>query len=121
MRAFGDPSFFRLFNSLMSEASLGVTAFSWTYRGVQWIRNRHTFGNQLYGFGTDTFLLSKPAPRPWLRLVVKEFWHETDGTMRSGQWAKPLSGEKTDIRLWIQLEEKRLREVEDNLATSIKT
>jgi hypothetical protein len=118
MKAFGDASFFRLFNSLVAEAGTGMGVFAWTHCGIQWVRNRHTFGHQLYSFGTDTFLLTRPGARSWSLLVVKEFWQDTSGTsLRSGQWAKPLLGRKTDIRHWIQQEEKRLRDATSKLST----
>lgn len=111
MKSFGDPSFFRLYNALLGEGSPDPQAFEWTYRGVHWLRNRHTFTNPLYGFAIEVVLMTKSTPNAWSLLIVKEFWWERNGSsMKSGQWAKPLSGSKADIRRWVQLEERRQAE-----------
>lgn len=42
-------------------------------------------------------------------LFVKEiWWDESDKTIRSIEWAKPLSGDRSKILEWLRLEERRI-------------
>jgi hypothetical protein len=110
VKAFGDPAFFRMYEALLGEAP-GSSAFRWTHRGVEWVRTRHSYTSPTHGFGLETVEITKPGSNCWSLLVVKEFWWDSNNSsLKSSQWAKPMSGKREEIRRWVQLEERRQSE-----------
>ncbi len=109
MRSFAHPSFFRLIYALLSEAHTDMRKTKWSHRGANWVRERHTFNGTASGFAIDQYLISKPNPNGWTLLVVKEMWWDhNDKSIRSTQWAKPLSGSKAKTWEWLRAEERRI-------------
>jgi hypothetical protein len=109
VRTFASPSFFRLIYALLGEAHLDLRRTKWEHCGVNWIRERHTFNGSVSGFAIDQYLLIKPNPNGWTLLVVKEmFWDGNDKSIRSIQWAKPLSGSRSKMLDWLRAEERRI-------------
>lgn len=109
MRTFADPSFFRLIHTLIGEANSDLRFKTFAHRGVHWNRERHSFNGVVYGFAVDRYLISTPNPNGWSLLFVKEiWWDENDKTIRSTEWAKPLSGDRSKILEWLRLEERRI-------------
>jgi hypothetical protein len=109
VRTFADPSFFRLIYTLLGEAHSDLRRTKWAHRGVNWVRERHTFNGSASGFAIDQYLLTKPNPNGWTLLVVKEmFWDGNDKSIRSTQWAKPLSGSRSKVLEWLRSEERRI-------------
>lgn len=109
MRTFADPSFFRLIYMLLGEAHTDLRRTKWTHRGVNWVRQRHTYSGNHSGFAIDQYLITKPNPNGWSLLVVKEMWWDGDDKpIRSTQWGKPLSGKRVKILEWLKTEERRI-------------
>ena len=109
MRTFASPSFFRLIYVLLGEAHSDLRRTKWEHRGVNWIRERHIFNGSASGFVIDQYLLTKSSPNGWTLLVVKEmFWDGSDKSIRSTQWAKPLSGSRSKMLDWLRAEERRI-------------
>lgn len=109
MRTFADPSFFRLIHTLIGEANSDLRSKAFAHRGAHWNRERHSFNGVVYGFAVDRYLISKPNPNGWCLLFVKEiWWGENDKTIRSTEWAKLLSGNRSKILEWLRLEERRI-------------
>lgn len=109
MRTFADPSFFRLIYTLLGEAHSDMRRTKWSHRGVNWVRQRHTFNGNNSGFAIDQYLITKPNPNGWSLLVVKEMWWDgEDKPIRSTQWAKPLSGKRAKTLEWLRAEERRI-------------
>lgn len=109
MRSFGDPSFFRVFDTLLGESNSNPRTRQWTSHGIDWVRERHSFTGAYCSFGIDVFRLTKPTSPKWSFVVVKEHWWGTaqDQTLRSTHWAKPISGNKAEIMKWMKLEQSR--------------
>ena len=109
MRTFADPSFFRLIYTLLGEAHSDLRRTKWSHRNVNWLHERHTFNGSLFGFAIDQYLIAKPNPNTWSLLIVKEtWWDASDKSIRSSQWAKPLSGNRSKILEWLRAEERRI-------------
>jgi hypothetical protein len=109
MRSFGDPSFFRLLHILLGEAGADVRRTKWSHRGANWVRQRHSFTSSSVGFAIEHYLITMPNPNGWTLLVVKETWWDGDDkSLRSAQWAKPLSGERAKTLEWLKAEERRI-------------
>lgn len=109
VRTFADPSLFRLIYMLLGEAHPDLRRTKWTYRGVNWFRERHSFSSSSSGFAIDQYLISKPQPGSWSLLIVKEMWWDGDDkVIRSVQWAKPLSGSRAKTLEWLRAEERRI-------------
>jgi hypothetical protein len=109
VRTFADPSFFRLIHTLIGEANSDLRFKTFAHRGANWNRERHSFSGAGCGFAVDRYLISKPNPNGWRLLFVKEiWWDENDKTIRSTEWAKPLSGDRSKILEWLRLEERRI-------------
>jgi hypothetical protein len=94
---------------LLAEANPTLRLRSWSHRGASWYRERHSFNGVVCGFAVDRYLIGKPNPDGWTLLFVKEiWWGENDKTIRSTEWAKLLSGNRSKILEWFRLEERRL-------------
>jgi hypothetical protein len=109
VRTFADPSFFRLIRTLIGEANPDLRFKTFAHRGADWNRERHSFNGVVYGFAVDRYLISTPNPNGWSLLFVKEiWWDENNKTIRSTEWAKPLSGNRSKVLEWFRLEERRM-------------
>jgi hypothetical protein len=94
---------------LLAEANPTLQLKSWSYRGASWNRERHSFNGVICGFAVDRHLISRPNPNGWTLLFVREiWWGENDKTIRSTEWAKLLSGNRSKILEWLRLEERRI-------------
>ena len=94
---------------LVGEANKDLRLKTFAHRGVDWNRERHSFSGVVYGFAVDRYLISKPNPNGWSLLFVKEiWWDENDKTIRSTEWAKQLSGDRSKIFEWLRSEERRV-------------
>lgn len=94
---------------LLGEAHSDLRRTKWSYRGVDWIRERHSFNGSATGFAIDQYLITKPSPGGWTLLVVKEMWWDGgDKSIRSTQWAKLLSGSRAKTLEWLRAEERRI-------------
>jgi hypothetical protein len=74
MKTFVSPSFFRLFDLLMSTRNLGTKRSKWIISGIDCSRERHGFSGHSHGFAVETFNLSRAGQRGWTLMVVKEYW-----------------------------------------------
>ena len=109
MRTFADTSFFRLFDGLLGEARPDLRSTAWSHRGVDWIRERHTFNGRGAGFAIDQHVITRSGRDGWSLLIVRESWWDGhDKPLRSTQWAKPLSGSRASLLRWLREEERRL-------------
>jgi hypothetical protein len=89
---------------LLGEAHTDLRRTKWSHRGVNWVRERHSFTGSASGFAIDQYLISKPSPNGWSLLVVKEMWWDgNDKSIRSTQWAKPLSGSRAKTLDWLRM------------------
>jgi len=109
VRSFAAPSLFRLLHILLGEAGVDLRRTRWNHRGVDWLRQRHSFTSSTASFAIDQYLITKPGANGWTLLFVKEMWWDSDDkSIRSTQWAKPLSGPRAKVLDWLKAEERRI-------------
>lgn len=113
MKNFMHPSFFRLFDRLLDAANPGLKRSSWTYEGVEFERDRHSFVSSRYGVTMEVFTLTHSGRHSWRLLVSKEYWYlgEQGGGAKNLRWARPIAGRHTDILSWLRQQELTLDRV----------
>jgi hypothetical protein len=104
MKGFSQPSFFRVFDLLISLTNPGLKRARWAHDGVNFERDRHTFTAATHGFAIDVFTLTRPGSRGWSLIVAKEYWwlDEAGKSTKSLQWARPTGGQRTEILRWFE-------------------
>ena len=104
MKNFTSPSFFRLFDLLMSTHNPGFKRSKWTLDGVDCGRERHSFTGQQYGFSVEIFTFSRVGKRGWTLMIVKEHWWigEDGKDTKALRWARPTRGRRNDIIAWFR-------------------
>jgi hypothetical protein len=107
MKSFGDPSFFRLFDLLISVTNPGLKRSHWTHDGVQFERERHSVTGPKHGLAIEIFTLTHSGRRSWSLMVIKEYWWagEESRALKNLRWARPISGQRTDILSWLRAQE----------------
>jgi hypothetical protein len=111
MKSFGDPSFFRLFDLLMSLTNRGLKRSHWRYDGVEFERERHSVATPRHGLAIEIFSLTRPGRRGWSLMVIKEYWWagQDSKALKNLRWARPISGQRGDILSWLRAQEAKLR------------
>jgi hypothetical protein len=107
MKSFASPSFFRVFDQLLSSANPGMKLSRWTIDGVDCEHERHSFSGPRHGFAIEIFTLARPGKGGWSLMVVKEFWWagEEKDAGRMPHWAKLTSGQRADVFAWFRAQE----------------
>jgi hypothetical protein len=110
MKNLAHPSFFRVFDLLLGATNPDLKHTSWTHDGVSWERERHSFAGPKHGLVIEIITLARPGRRGWSILIVKEYWWagKESKAIRSLRWAKPVSGQRSDIMQWFRLQESSL-------------
>jgi hypothetical protein len=114
LKSFVSPSFFRLFDMLMSTTNPGFKRARWSFEGVDCEHERHSFTGRAHGFAVETTTLTRGGRRAWSLLVVKEFWWtgEASDAARITRWARPTAGNRGDILGWLRTQELALARTE---------
>ncbi|HEY7248695.1 MAG TPA: hypothetical protein VH678_32935 [Xanthobacteraceae bacterium] len=112
MKSLARPSFFRLFDLLQARSNPGLKLARWTHDGVEFERQRQSFTNPMYGLVTEIVILSRTGRRAWSLMVTKQYWWAgSDGKpFKNMRWARPLSGHRSDLIVWLKEQEKLLDE-----------
>ncbi|MFY9641663.1 MAG: hypothetical protein WCD20_13330 [Rhodomicrobium sp.] len=107
MKSFASPSFFRVFDLLLSSANPGMKLSRWTMDGVECDHVRHSFSGPMHGFVIEIFTLTHPGKRGWSLMVVKEFWYagKDHDTGRMPHWAKLTGGDRANVLSWFRKQE----------------
>jgi len=110
MRSLGDPSFFRLFDLLMSLTNRGLKRSHWAHDGVEFERERHSVTGPKHGLAIEIFTLTRPGRRGWSLMVIKEYWWagEESKALKNLRWARPISGQRGDILAWLRAQDAKL-------------
>jgi hypothetical protein len=110
MRSFARPSFFRLFDLLLSTTNPGLKLSRWTFDGVEFERERHSFMGPKHGVAIEIFTLTRAGRRGWTLLVTKEYWWvgEESKALKNLRWARPTSGQRSDVLSWLRVQESAL-------------
>ena len=110
MKSFARPSFFRLFDLLLSTSNPGLTLTRWTYDGVEFERERHSFSGPKHGLTIEIITLTRTGRRGWSLMVTKEYWWAgaESKAFKNLRWARPLSGQRADMLAWLRAQEAAL-------------
>lgn len=104
MKSFADTAFFLLFEEILRRDRPKDGPDIWSANGVGWRHTRHSFEGHSYGFTVELYELEKAGKTGWALLVAKEHWWagRHGEVIRSGHWAKPLSGNRASILAWLK-------------------
>lgn len=107
MKNLAHPSFFRVFDLLLGATNTGLKLSSWTHDGVSWERERHSFSGSKHSLTIEIVRLTRPGTRGWSIMIVKEYWWagKESKPIKSLRWAKPVSGQRSDILHWFRLQD----------------
>jgi hypothetical protein len=110
VKNFARPSFFRLFDLLVSLTNPGLKRSHWMHDGVEFERERHSVMGPRHGLAIEIFTLTRPGRRGWTLMVTKEYWWagEKSKALKSLRWARPTSGQRGDILSWLRAQEAKL-------------
>jgi len=107
MKSFARPSFFRLFDLLLSKTNPGLKLSRWTFDGVEFERERHSFMGPKHGVTIEIFTLTRGGRRGWTLMVTKEYWWvgEESKALKNLRWARPTAGQRGDVIAWLREQE----------------
>jgi hypothetical protein len=107
MKSFARPSFFRVFDLLLSTTNPGLQQASWSHDGIAWERERHSFTGTNHGQTIEIVTLTRPGKRGWSLMVVKEYWWagKENKPIKALRWAKPVDGQRLQILEWFRSQE----------------
>lgn len=110
MKNFASPSFFRVFDLLLSTSNLGLKKPRWSFGGVLWEHDRYTFNGPKHGLAIDIITLTHQGRRGWSLMVAKEYWWvgEESKPLKNLRWARPTAGRREDIIAWLRTQETAL-------------
>lgn len=110
MKSFARPSFFRLFDLMVSTTNPGLRRSRWTFDGVEFEREKHTFMGPRHGVAIEIFTLTRRGRRGWTLMVTKEYWWvgEESRALKNLRWARPTSGQRSDVMAWLRAQEAAL-------------
>lgn len=110
MKSLARPSFFRFFDLLLANTNPGLKRTCWTFDGVEFERNRHTFTGPRHGLAIEIFTLTHGGRRGWSFMVTKEYWWAgpDNKAFKNTRWARPLSGRRSDLMAWLRAQEEAL-------------
>ena len=110
MKNFAHPSFFRLFDLLLSLTNPGLKRSHWTHDGVQFERERHSVTGPRHGLAIEIFTLTRAGRRGWSLMVIKEYWWagEESKPLKNLRWARPISGQRGDILSWLRAQDAKM-------------
>ena len=107
MKSFARPSFFRVFDLLVSTTNPQFRLTRWSHAGVEFERERHSFSGPKHGLTIEIFTLTRPGRRGWSLMVTKEYWWagSESKAFKNLRWARPLSGDRRDVLAWMRAQE----------------
>jgi hypothetical protein len=107
MRSLARPSFFRMFDLLMSTTNPGLKLTHWTHDGVEFERERHSFTGPKHGLTIEIVTLTHSGRRGWSLMVTKEYWWTgaESKAFKNLRWARPISGQRNDLFAWLRAQE----------------
>jgi hypothetical protein len=110
MKSLARPSFFRMFDLLLSTTNPGLKLTRWTHDGVDFERDRYSFMGPKHGLTIEIFTLTRAGRPGWSLMVTKEYWWAgAEGTaFKNSRWARPLSGQRGDLFAWLLKQEAAL-------------
>ena len=103
MKSLASPSFFRLFDLLVSHTNPGLKVSHWTFDE----RERHSFMGPKHGVAIEIFTLMRSGRRGWTLMVSKEYWWvgQEGRALKNLRWARATSGQRRDMMAWLRAQE----------------
>lgn len=110
MKNLAHPSFFRAFDLLVGTSNPGMKRAQWTHDGVEFERERLSFTGTSHGLSVEIITLRRGGRRGWSLMVTKEYWWAGPESkpFKNLRWARPVSGQRTDILSWMRAQEAAL-------------
>ena len=110
MKSLAKPSFFRLFDLLLSLTNPAMKRSHWTHDGVEFERERHSVMTPKHGLAIEIFTLRLLGRRGWSLMVTKEYWWvgEEGKALKNLRWARPTNGRRGDILSWLRAQEEKI-------------
>jgi hypothetical protein len=110
MKSLQRPSFFRMFDLLLSTTNPGFKLTRWTHDGVEFERERHSFSSPRHGLTIEIITLTRSGRRGWSLMVTKEYWWAgtESKAFKNLRWARPLGGQRSDLFAWLRAQEAAL-------------
>jgi len=110
VKSLARPSFFRMFDLLVSTSNPGMKRTRWTHDSVEFERERHSFTSSRHGIVIEIFTLTRGGRHGWSLMVTKEYWWAgPDATpFKNLRWARPLGGQRSDLFAWLRAQEAAL-------------
>jgi hypothetical protein len=106
MKTLARPSFFRTFDLLLSRGNPGLKRTRWSFDGVDFERERHSFTSARHSIVIDIATAERKGRRGWSLMVTKEYWWGPDDKpFKTVRWAKPLGGQRGDLMGWLRSKE----------------
>jgi hypothetical protein len=107
VRSLARPSFFRMFDLLVSSTNPGMKLTRWTHDGVDFERERHSFSSSRHGIVIEIFTLTRSGRRGWALMVTKEYWWAGPDAkpFKNLHWARALSGKRSDLFAWLRAQD----------------
>lgn len=110
MKNLARPSFFRMFDLLLSTTNPHSRLTRWTHDGVEFERERHSYTGPKHGLTIDITTLTRGGRRGWCLMVTKEYWWEgaESKAFKDLRWARALSGQRGEMMAWLRAQEAEL-------------
>ena len=111
MKTLASPSFFRLFDLLLSTTNPGLKRLQWVHDGIEFERARHSAMGPKHSLAIEIFTLTRSGRRGWSLIVAKEYWWAGDQgnkALKNLRWARSTSGQRSDILHWLRTQEAAL-------------
>jgi len=110
MKSLQRPSFFRMFDLLLSTTNPGFKLSRWAHDGVEFERERHSFSSPRHGLTIEIITLTRSGRRGWSLMVTKEYWWAgaESKAFKNLRWARPLGGQRSDLFAWLRAQEAAL-------------
>jgi hypothetical protein len=110
MKSLARPSFFRMFDLLVSTTNPRSKLTHWTHDGVEFERERHSFSGPKHGLSIEIVTLTRSGRRGWSLMVTKEYWwaRVDSKAFKNLRWARPISGRRSDLFAWLRAQEAAL-------------
>lgn len=112
MKSLARPSFFRMFDLLLSTTNPGLRQSRWTVDAIQFEHERHSFTGPRHSLAISIFTLTRQGRRGWSLMVTKEVWWvgPESKPFKDLRWARHLGGERGDLMAWLRAQEARLEQ-----------
>ena len=107
MKNLARPSFFRMFDLLLSTTNPHSRLTRWTYDSVEFERERHSYTGPKHGLTIDITTLTRGGRRGWCLMVTKEYWWvgAESKAFKDLHWARAVDGQRSEMMAWLRAQE----------------